>query len=154
MGRGSLAGRPLRCGEMRDERAMVNLVDALVFLTVIGVVASMLIHYSVTEAEEPDLERCHSLLLSTEVRMDRFVDGAYGTLYLHEILLTIGNGSESYEMVISLLCDMAPSGHTLTWVLSVDGIELVLGSSKGEVEASSSRSVSDGVVSILHLHRH
>ncbi len=116
---------------MHDRKGIVNITDALVFIVILTVVASLMAFTGGGTQEVVDIEEVHDLLLATEIRLDRLIPGTYGTMPLYKLLEVCHGDADVYEALIvlceGLLESLTPAGFKASWSILSDGESHVVG---------------------------
>lgn len=130
---------------MSDRRGIANITDALVFIILVTVVASMLVLPAGGKVVEMDAESMHDHLLTTELRLDRFIPGTYGTMPLYRLLAaSIGDAdlhAQLMELCERLLEELTPSGLKAYWTIMWDEGTLSIGRDGHDAQAVSVKDI-------------
>ncbi len=132
---------------MYDRRGIANITDALLFIIIITVVASLLIPFGNDAEVHEDIEEVHDLLLATELKIDRFIPGSYGTMSLYKLLILSHSDDEIHgavkAMCEDLLDSLTPKGYHVSWTVESGEEQHLIGVETDNVHITSVRDISD-----------
>ncbi len=132
---------------MHDRKGIVNITDALVFIIILTVVASLMALTGDGTEADIDIEEVHDLLMATEIRLDRIIPGTYGTMPLYKLLAVCYGDEVLYADVLALcevlLDSLTPAGFKASWsILSGDEVH-VIGLTTSNAQITSVKDLAD-----------
>ena len=138
---------------MHDRDGIANITDALVFIIILTVLASLLVIPADDGGSEVDIEVVHEMLLSTEISLDRLVPGTYGVMPLHRLLTSSQVNATVYNDILDLcellMISLTPKGFKASWSIVCEDAVHMIGQEIPDPQIKSSKQILDGQQSRL-----